>query len=234
MAGLSDRWRLERKGTGDGVSGERGVIFDLDGVLIDSEPLHLQAFQEVLAAHGRRLTEQEYYARFIVYSDREVLEQLLPAGEALETTLVAKERRYLELLEAGVPIFPDGMALLSRTDGWRVGLATGSLRREVERVLRSLRLRERFGVVVTRDDCRKGKPDPEPFLLAAEALDLLPRRCIVIEDTPGGVRAAKAAGMACVAVTHSCPRERLGEADLVVDDLATVHLAAVLAEGRVP
>ncbi len=216
------------------MTGECGVIFDLDGVLINSEPLHLQAFQEVLATHGRTLTEEEYYAHFIVYSDLEVLEQLLPAGEGLEAALADKARRYLALLETGVPIFLDGMTLLSRTDGWRVGLATGSMRREVERVLRSLRIRDRFGAVVTRDDCRRGKPDPEPFLLAAEALDVLPHRCVVVEDTPGGVRAAKAAGMTCVAVTHSCPRERLAEADLVVDDLATVHLAAVLGEGRVP
>ena len=77
----------------------------------------------------------------------------------------------------------------------------------------------------------KGKPDPEPFLLAAHALGLAPHRCVVIEDTPGGVQAAKAAGMACVAVTHSCPRDSLVGADLVVDDLAAVPLAAVLADG---
>ncbi len=211
---------------------DRGVIFDFDGVLVDSEPLHVRAFQEVLAAHGRTLTEQEYYARYIVYSDREVLEQLLPAGEVLEAALAAKEGRYQELVAGGIPVFQDGLALLSQTDGWRVGLATGSLRREVERVLRSLGIGERFGAIVTREDCRNGKPDPEPFLLAAQGLGLAPRRCVVIEDTPGGVRAAKAAGMTCVAVTHSCPPGSLREADLVVEDLATVNLAAVLADGR--
>jgi HAD superfamily hydrolase (TIGR01509 family) len=210
---------------------DRGVIFDFDGVLIDSEPLHVRAFQEVLAAYGRTLTEQEYYASYIVYSDREVLERLLPGGEVLEAALAAKERRYLELMQSGVPAFRDGLALLSRTDGWRVGLATGSLRPEVERVLRSLGIRERFGAVVTREDCRNGKPDPEPFLLAARGLGLAPGRCVVIEDTPGGVQAAKAAGMVCVAVTHSCPRDSLRGADLVVDDLASVQLAAILADG---
>jgi len=213
------------------VTNDRGVIFDFDGVLINSEPLHLRAFQEILPAYGRTLTEQEYYAHYIVYSDREVLERLLPAGEALEAALVAKERRYRELVEAGVPVFLDGLALLHRTDGWSVGLATGSLRPEVERILRSLGIRERFGAIVTREDCRRGKPDPEPFLLAADALGLAPHRCVAIEDTPGGVQAAKAAGMACVAVTHSCPRDSLVGADLVVDDLAAVPLAAVLADG---
>lgn len=210
---------------------DHGVIFDFDGVLVDTEPLHMRAFQEVLGAHGRTLTQQEYYAKYIVYSDREVLERLLPAGEVLEAALAAKQRRYLELVEAGVPCFRDGLTLLLQTDGWRVGLATGSLRCEVERILRGLGIAGRFELIVTRDDCRRGKPDPEPFLLTARGLGLAPCRCVVIEDTPGGVRAAKAAGMTCVAVTHSCPRDRLREADLVVDDLATVHLDAVLAGG---
>jgi len=213
------------------MSRERGVIFDFDGVLVDSEPLHVRAFQDVLARYGRTLTDEEYYANYIVYSDREVLERVLPAGEVLEAALTAKVRRYQELMEVGVPVFQDCLALLTRTDGWRVGLATGSIRREVERILQSLRIRDRFAAIVTREDCEKGKPDPEPFLRAARGLGLHPRQCVAIEDTPGGVQAAKAAGMACVAVTHSCPRESLAEADLVVDDLSTVHLAAVLPDG---
>ena len=213
------------------MSGERGVIFDFDGVLVDSEPLHVRAFQDVLAAYGRTLTDEEYYANYIVYSDREVLERLLPPGEVLEAALEAKVRRYQELMEGGVPVFQDSLALLARTDGWRVGLATGSIRREVERALQQHRIRDRFATIVTREDCERGKPDPEPFLRAARGLGLHPRQCVAIEDTPGGIQAAKAAGMACVAVTHSCPRASLADADLVVDDLSTVHLAAVLPDG---
>jgi len=186
---------------------DRGVIFDLDGVLINSEPLHCCAFQDVLAPYGVTVTEQDYYAEYLVYSDREVLERLLPDLRVLDDAVAAKERRYWELLEAGVPAFRDGLALLARTDGWRVGLATGSIRREAELALRTLGIRERFGAVVAREDCRRGKPDPEPYLRAAGVLGLSPPRCVVVEDAPGGVRAAKAAGMACVAVTHSCPRE---------------------------
>lgn len=210
---------------------ERGVIFDLDGVLVNSEPLHCRAFQDVLAPYGVTVTEQEYYASYLVYSDREVLQRLLPDQGALEAAVAAKERRYWELLEGGVPAFEDGLVLLAKTDGWRVGLATGSIRREAELVLRRLGIRERFGAIVAREDCRKGKPDPEPYLRAAKGLGLPPPRCVVVEDAPGGIRAAKAAGMACVAVTHSCPRGRLLEADLVVDDLARVELAWLLPDG---
>ena len=214
------------------MGAERGVIFDFDGVLVDSEPLHVRAFQDVLAVYGRTLTDEEYYTNYIVYSDREVLERWLPAGEILEAALAAKVRRYQELMERGLPVFQDGLTLLARADGWRVGLATGSMRCEVERVLQWLRIRDRFAAIVTREDCEKGKPDPEPFLRAARGLDLHPRQCVVIEDTPGGIQAAKAAGMACVAVTHSCRRESLAAADLVVDDLSTVHLAAMLPNGE--
>jgi beta-phosphoglucomutase len=214
------------------VSGDaRGVVFDLDGVLVDSEPLHLRAYQEVLVRYGRSLSRQEYYARFIVYSDREVLEQLLPDRGALEVALAAKQQRYLELVGAGPPAFADGLRLLARADGWRVALATGSGRTEAELILRGLGIRDRFRTIVTADDCARGKPDPEPYLRAAEGLGLPAGRCVAVEDAPGGVQAAKAAGMRCVGVTHSCPRERLGAADLVVDDLAGVDLATLL-DGR--
>jgi beta-phosphoglucomutase-like phosphatase (HAD superfamily) len=115
-----------------------------------------------------------------------------------------------------------------RTDGWRVAVATGSMRHEAELALGSLGIRDRFQAIVTREDCVNGKPDPEPFLRAAGGPGVLPAQCVVIEDSPGGIEAAKAAGMACVAVTHSCPRERLLEADLVVDDLGDVDLEAIM------
>ncbi len=214
-----------------GAMNERGVIFDLDGVLIDSEPIHCRAFQDVLAGCGVALTEREYFERYLVYSDREVLERLLPAGQPLEAAVAAKERRYLDLLAAGIPAFPDGLALLAKSDGWQVGLATGSTRRETELVLGTLGIRQRFACIVAREDYGKGKPDPEPYLRVAQALQLSPGRCVVIEDTPGGIRAARAAGMIAVAVTHSCPKERLDEADLVVEDLAAVDLDGLLAAG---
>src|SRR3974377_2574035 len=97
----------------------RGVIFDLDGVLINSEPLHCRAFQDILAPYGIQVTEEEYFARYLVYSDREGLERLLPKGQCLNEAVAAKERRYWQLLEGGGPPFPDGLALLAKTDGGR-------------------------------------------------------------------------------------------------------------------
>jgi len=212
---------------------DRGVIFDMDGVLIDSEPIHCRAFQDILAAYGVTLTERQYFADYLVYSDREVLGRLLPAGQSLDAAVTAKERRYLTLLADGIPAFPDGLALLARSEGWRVGLATGSNRRETELALRTLGIRERFACIVAREDYGKGKPHPEPYLRTARGLDLPPQRCIVIEDTPGGVRAARAAGMVAVAVTHSCPRAHLGEAHLVVENLAAVDLGMLLPDGAI-
>ncbi len=203
----------------------------MDGVLINSEPLHCRAFQDVLAGYGIRLTLRQYFESYLVYSDREVLGRLLPAGQPLDAAVAAKERRYLELLAAGIPAFPDGLALLAKSEGWRVGLATGSTRREAELALGTLGIRQRFACIVAREDYGKGKPDPEPYLRVAQTLHLSPGRCVVIEDTPGGIRAARAAGMIAVAVTHSCPKEHLRAADLVVEDLAGVDLDGLLADG---
>lgn len=210
---------------------DRAVIFDMDGVLINSEPLHFLATQEILAMHGVEMSEADYYGRYIVYSDWEIMELLLPDAPARPAATQAKSRRYLELVASGIPPFPDGLGLLMRTDGWRVALATGSMRHEAELALGSLGIRERFHAIVTREDCVNGKPHPEPFLRAAGELGVSPARCVVIEDSPGGIQAAKSAGMRCVAVTHSCARAQLREADLVVDDLGRVDLRALLSEG---
>lgn len=210
---------------------DRAVIFDMDGVLINSEPLHFLATQEILAMHGVEMSEADYYGRYIAYSDWEIMELLLPDAPARPAATQAKSRRYLELVASGIPPFPDGLGLLMRTDGWRVALATGSMRHEAELALGSLGIRERFHAIVTREDCVNGKPHPEPFLRAAGELGVCPARCVVIEDSPGGIQAAKSAGMACVAVTHSCAREQLREADLVVDDLGRVDLRVLLSEG---
>jgi len=222
----------ERSVTGETVAEDRAVIFDMDGVLINSEPLHCQATQEILALYGVTMSEADYFGRYIAYSDWEIMELLISEASARPAAAQAKSRRYLELVGSGVPPFPDGLGLLMRTDGWRVALATGSMRCEAELALTALGVRDRFQTIVTREDCVNGKPDPEPFLRAAAGLGVQPTRCVVVEDSPGGVRAAKAAGMACVAVTHSCPRDTLLEADLVVDDLADVDLGAVLPAAR--
>jgi HAD superfamily hydrolase (TIGR01509 family) len=207
----------------------RGVIFDMDGVLVNTEPLHFAATRDALAEIGIPLTEAEYYSRYLAYPDPEMFAMLVPDPRARPAVMAAKGRRYLELAAAGIPAFPDGLGLLARLQGWRIGLATGSLAAEAELALGALGIRDRFQVVISQQDCVRGKPDPEPFLRAADGLGLSPARCLVVEDAPGGIQAAKGAGMRCLAVTHSCPRERLRGADWIVDDLGTVDLDLVAA-----
>lgn len=207
----------------------RGVIFDMDGVLVNSEPLHFRATREALADVGIALTESEYFSRYLAYPDQEMFEMLVPDAAARAGVVAAKTHRYLELVADGIPPFPDGVALLARLQGWRVALATGSSTEEARLALAALRIQDRFRVVITRQDCVRGKPDPEPFLRAADGLGLAPNHCLVVEDAPGGVQAAKAAGMRCLAVTHSCPAERLRGADWIVDDLGEIDLELIAA-----
>ena len=128
--------------------------------MINSEPLHCLATQEVLALYGVTMSEADYFGRYIVYSDWEIMELLLSDAPARPAAVQAKSRRYLELVGAGIPPFPDGLQLLMRTDGWRVALATGSMRHEAELALGSLGVRDRFQAIVTREDCVNGKPEP--------------------------------------------------------------------------
>lgn len=199
----------------------RGLVFDLDGVLIDSEPLHFRATQEILAAHGVPLTDQDYFGRLVALTDVELFGRLLADRPDLVPRAVAeKQARYRVLAQGGLPAFRDGVGLVERSAG-RVPLAvaTGATREEAEGALRSLGIRDRFVALVTCEDTARGKPDPAPYRLAAARLGLPPEGCLAVEDTVDGIRAARAAGMRCVAVTHTHPREHLMEADLVLQSL---------------
>ncbi len=199
----------------------QALIFDLDGVIVDSEPLHLLATQRTLQVIGRDLSEEEYYRRYVALTDRELFEALLGRGDPRVEHLVAeKQRLYRELTASGVKPYPATVAFIERAQKvFPLALATGATREEAEEVLRRLGIREAFQVVVTAEDYPRGKPDPAPFLLAAHHLGVPPHRCVVIEDSKEGIKAAKAAGMVCLALTHTHPGSELTHADLVLETL---------------
>jgi HAD superfamily hydrolase (TIGR01509 family) len=209
----------------------RAVLFDFNGTLSDDEPLLFRVFADLCADRlGWVLTEADYFGRLAGHSDREILETVVAELRGDDPALVdrlleERHERYRDLVlgDTGSPIRPATSALLEHlgATGVPLGLVTGAQRRDVDVVLEHSRTGNVFGVVVTVEDVVHGKPHPQGFLMAAEALGVpATRGVLVFEDSVAGVRAARAAGMTCVAVTGTHDRATLErEADAVVSRL---------------
>lgn len=223
----------------------RAVIFDFDGIIVDSEPLILKLTQEMASLEGWSVSDEEYYRDYLALDDRGIIEHLYAShGRSLDTArrdeLVAwKARRYEDIIRDGLPALPgavDFVMGLSRR--CTLAIASGSLYVEIHHLLVKLGLREKFSVLATADDCRRSKPDPEVYLLALSRLrqlpvfgerPLKPEECLAIEDAPLGATAAKAAGLKCLALTHSRPAAELRHADWIASEFAGVDMPAISA-----
>ncbi len=183
----------------------RAVLFDFNGVLVDDETFHWRAFRETIAPLGVRLGRARYNARYLVFDDRTALAAILRDAriDAADIEgLVARKRRVYARLARRVRIGP-GTARLVRALARRGPLAivSGAARREVTAALRRVRLLRLFGTVVTAEDVRRPKPWPDGYRLALRRLGLAGGRgSVAIEDSPGGVRAARAAGLVVIGV----------------------------------
>ena len=202
------------------------VIFDMDGVLVDSYHAHFKSWQVVAAEEGLALTEAEFAAQF-GRTNPEIIAVYWGEGRFGDDEVAAladrKEAAFREILEADFPTMPGAKALLESLSGAGFALAVGSSGppENIELVLRELGARPLFGAVVTASDVTRGKPDPQVFLLGAERLGVPPSRCVVVEDAAPGLAAAKAAGMKSIGLASTGhTREELAAADLVVDSLA--------------
>ena len=209
------------------------TLFDYNGVLVDDEHAHLEAFRDALAPLGLSLTDDEYVARYLGYDDRGAFRAILedrghPADEALVLALIeAKKPFYLARAERALTTFPGAEEVIRRCARFGpVAVVSGALRAEIALGLRVLGVEDVVEHVVSAEDTRACKPDPEGYFLGraylAEKLGSeLAERALVVEDSLAGVQAAKAAGLACAAVTHSYSRAELvgAGADLVIDAL---------------
>jgi beta-phosphoglucomutase len=207
------------------------VIFDMDGVLVDSYQAHFQSWQRAAASVGRSMSLEEFNATF-GRTSREIIPALWPDAVSGENDIARldalKEAAYRKILAANFPPMPGVTQLLEslHADGFALAIGSSGPPENVELVLDRLGGRGLFGAVVDGMDVTRGKPDPQVFVLAAERLAVPPRRCAVVEDAPLGIAAAKAAGMASVGlVSTGRTREGLAQADLVVDSLAEVSPA---------
>jgi beta-phosphoglucomutase len=198
----------------------RALVFDFNGTLSDDEPILYDIFRELFAEHGLTLTEQEYYDRLAGLSDPEIVRTWLGEGHpAVADVIEARTARYRELVADGSSVGSDTRAAV-RYAAERVPLAlvSGAARAEIDPVLEAAGLASCFTVVVSSDNIKRGKPDPESYERALTLLDgdLRARDVLVLEDTAAGIAAAKAAGMRCFAVLGTLAPERLGEADAIV------------------
>ena len=216
-----------------------GIIFDMDGVLIDSEELHFKAYTQVLARLGANVSREEYAREWIAAGrgpEYAVKAYSLPLSP--EELRALKGPVYHEILKAEACLMPGVIEALSRLrPRYPLALATNSNRADVGFVMERFQLQRFFKAVVTRECYALAKPEPDAFLAAAAALELPPSSCLVVEDSQRGIVAAHRAGAKCVAVPHAFTRDSdFSLAERVIADLdeLTVELVEELlgdAEG---
>ena len=228
----------------------RAVIFDFNGVLADDEPVHMEAFQFVAAREGLTVTQAEYFERFLPFSDWDLFRTLFDDRQRtlelaqLDALVERKVERYYRILDergrgdGKSVLFPGARAAIDAAAALGpVAIASGARGKEIDFILESAGLRDRFSVVVAAEDVERGKPHPEPFEKAVQLLDTLVgengnSRYLAIEDSRGGILAAKAAGLPCLAVEHSYDGSQLQDADWTIpsiDDFANWLNARALA-----
>ena len=218
----------------------RALIFDFNGIIVDDEPIHFELFKQVLAEEGIKLTEADYYARYLGFDDRGAFTAAYREhGRSLDEKLLARliDRKtiyYQSEIRSKVRIFPGVEKLVTTlVPVLPLAVASGALRQEIETILSAAGLLKHFAVIISAEDVDHGKPEPEIFLkvlarLNAQVEDGHPidaADCLVIEDSKEGIRGARRAGMKCLAVSNSHPIELLQEANAVVRSLEEVDLA---------
>jgi beta-phosphoglucomutase len=215
----------------------QGIVLDFDGVVVNSEPLHLRAFQEVLAARGHTLSAKEYYECYVGLDDAAMFaafarDRGLTASDGwVRRAIEAKTVRMQALLGNGSPLFPGAAECIRELAGAvPVAIASGALRHEILMVLDEAGLTRCFTAIIAAGETAHGKPAPDPYKRAVELLGvpsgarLDPRSVVAVEDTTQGLAAARAARLRTVAVTTTYPAHVVSSADVVVPTLREVTL----------
>jgi beta-phosphoglucomutase len=218
----------------------KAIIFDCDGVIADTEPLHLATFKEVLKDEGISLRDEEYFNEYLALDDRGCFTKAFSnqgrtlSKEKLLELINRKVQFFEPLMQSNIVLFPGIVSFIERVSAkYPIAIASGARRREIEYILNKERLQVFFQIIVSTEDVANSKPHPESFLRAWRLLKetsvepIEQKDCLVIEDSIHGVQAAHAAGMKCLAVTNSYPEELLSEAELIISSLVDLSLEKI-------
>ncbi|MDD2702924.1 MAG: HAD family phosphatase [Candidatus Omnitrophica bacterium] len=204
----------------------RAIIFDMDGVIVDSMPYHFIAWYEALRPWGVRVSCFDVYAKEGERWDKTLTgllekEGISPDEETMRKIFLDRKKIFEKYFKRF--IFKGVREFLSclKTKGYVLGLVTGTPLPEVRKILPA-GIRDIFACFITGDRVIHGKPHPEPYVKAARSLGISPSECVVVENAPLGIRSAKSAGMFCIAVSTSLPKEYLEEADIIVERLEDI------------
>jgi len=213
------------------------AIFDLDGVIVDSEPLHYLSEKEMLSKRGVNLRSSD--VKDIVgrteMEGMQYLKDRFRLKDSAEQLYEEKQRIYKRMLRNAVKPRPGLFKLLNDLGdkGMTLAIASSAPRENVDIVLNALGIEDKFRAVVSGDDVERGKPSPDIFLLAAERIGIEPKNCLVIEDAQNGVEAAKHAGMTCIVVPNQFTQDQdLSRADVVVQSLEEINLKFIRSIDR--
>ncbi len=208
----------------------KGIIFDLDGVLVDTGRYHHQAWKETADCEGFEMTEEFFFSTFGM-QNHQVIPMLIEDVGADDIARISeeKEQRFRNLVTDGIQLLDGAEQLLAalRIHGYKTSVGSSTIRKNLELIMTHTRAEAMFDALVWGEDVRNGKPAPDTFLRAAEKMDVEPGCCVVIEDASAGVEAGKTAGMAVIGVTGTRTREELSlvGADLVVDSLTELTIS---------
>jgi beta-phosphoglucomutase family hydrolase len=211
---------------------KKTILWDMDGVISDSYSLHFAAWQDTFAKRGIELTKQDFTGLFGTRNDfiiGSIMGSEMPEKD-IKIMVQEKEEAFRRKAIGRIKPFPGVVRLLDalKKGNFGLGLVSSAPRENIDLALSQLDLTGVFNCIVSGQEVPESKPNPQIYLLAAEKLQAIPNDCVVIEDSPLGVQAAKTAGMKCLAVTNTHRRENLRAADTVVDSLQNVDLITLL------
>lgn len=213
----------------------KAVIYDLDDTMVNSDPLHARAWEELLKEYGYKFGDLPEHMRssFIGMRVIDIVKEIaayLKLDASTDKLYQKRVEAFLLLVEKELELMPGLLESLDllRRHNYKLAIASSGAKKYIELVLNKFHIKDYFAVVITGDDVTIGKPNPETYLVASKKLGLLPSECLVLEDATKGIQSAKAAGCLCIAIKNpNVPPQNYPDADLVMDSLQDINLDVI-------